>query len=286
MIDFNEIVRIIIARGYRAEIREVAKDGTVREAISIARPESNISPVIYLDTFNFSEFENLDAIADELISIAEKHFLKEDLDLSFIYDWEQVKSKLYLCMGYRCNFNPLIFTKPFLADIVQYIRIKMDDIAGDEGIVATVVVSNDMAQHWRDDNNLDADEIFAVATANAQDDYIVEDLWIMFGADPSVNMSPSEMLVLSNQDKHYGAGVLTCTKILNETSDRFGGKDFYIVPSSTHEVLAIRPRDEVNADSLRSMVQMVNDNELTQKELLSYSVYFYERESETVKQAG
>ena len=189
-------------------------------------------------------------------------------------------------MGYRCNFNPLIFTKPFLADIVQYIRIKMDDVAGDEGIVATVVVSNDMAQRWRDDNNLDADEIFAVAAANAQDDYIVEDLWIMFGADPSVNMSPSEMLVLSNQDKHYGAGVLACTKILNETSDKFGGKDFYIVPSSTHEVLAIRPRDEVNADSLRKMVQMVNDNELTQKELLSYSVYFYERESETVKQAG
>ena len=125
MIDFNEIVRIIIARGYRAEIREVAKDGTVREAISIAKPESNISPVIYLDTFNFSEFENLDAIADELISIAEKHFLKEDLDLNFIYDWEQVKSKLYLCMGYRCNFNPLIFTKPSLADIVHYSRSKM-----------------------------------------------------------------------------------------------------------------------------------------------------------------
>lgn len=286
MINFDEIVQMIIARGYNAEIKEITKDGIKRDAIMIAKPGCNISPVIYLDVFNFGDFNGMDAIVDEFIRIAEENSFEEELDLSFLQDWEQVKSKLYLCMGYRCNFGDDVFTKPFLADIVQYMRISVEDSHIKENIVATVVVSSNMANLWKTTHNLSTDDIFKVATENVQNDYHVYDLRTMFMADDTIEALSAEMLILSNENRHYGAGVLTCTKTLNEASDAFGGIDFYLVPSSTHEVLAIRPRDEVNAEGLRTMVQEVNDNELTRKELLSYSVFFYERESETVKQAG
>lgn len=284
MIDFNEIVKMITDRGYKAEIREVDKDGAVREAIAILEPNKTLAPVIYLDTFDFSRFESLEAIVDEFIRITEENSLDEEFDMSIIYDWEKVKSNLYLCLGYRCNFNGAIFTKPFLSDIVQYIRIKMDNVLGTEGLVATMIVTREMAQHWQE-SCPDANDIFAIATANVQNSYVIEDLWESMGVKPEEDV-PSEMLILSNQDRHYGAGVLTCTELLNQASDKLGGKDFYILPSSTHEVLAVRLRDEVNAEKLRGLVQSVNDNELAQKEKLSYSVYFYERSSETIKQAG
>lgn len=284
MIDFNEIVKMIMDRGYKAEIREVDKDGAVREAIAILKPNKTLAPVIYLDTFDFGKFESLEAIVDEFIRITEENSLDEDFDMSIIYDWEKVKSNLHLCLGYRCNFNGAVFTKPFLSDIVQYIRIKMDNILGEEGLVATMIVTREMAQHWQE-SCPNANDIFAIATANAQGSYVIEDLWESMGVKPEDDM-PSEMLILSNQDRHYGAGVLTCTELLNQASDKLGGTDFYILPSSTHEVLAVRLRDEVNAEKLRGLVQSVNDNELAQKEKLSYSVYFYERSSETIKQAG
>jgi hypothetical protein len=285
MINFNEIVQIIISKGYVAEIREITKDGCVREAISIAKPDMLLSPVIYLDTIDFSKLTGPETIANYLISLAEPHFVEDEIDLDFISDWDKVKSKLYVCMGYRCNFTGAVFTKPFLSDIIQYIRIMVSDITPvDNGSIASITVTNEIANQWKKEFNLSTDEIFAVATANSQDSYIVEDILTALGVDSEI--CPVEMLILSNKDKYFGASVLTCTNLLNKVSDTLGGGDFYIVPSSVHEVLALRPKDDVNAELLRPMVQQVNVNELTQKEILSYSVYFYERASETVKQAG
>ncbi len=285
MINFDEIVQLIIARGYKAEIREVVKDGMTREAISICKSDANTAPVIYLDTFDFGKFESMDAIIDELIRIANEHALEGNLNLDFMYDWKQVKSKLYVCMGYSRNFTKGVYTRPYLSDIVQYLRIKLEGLGGNENMVGSIVVSDDLARLWREENEISVDDIFAAAAENSKDSYTITDLRALFGGD-AMEVLSAEMLILSNDVKNYGASAMTCTELLNEVSDYFGGIDFYIVPSSTHEVLAIRPRDEVNAEGLRKMVQTVNDTELTQKELLSYSVFFYERASETVKQAG
>lgn len=285
MINFDEIVQLIIARGYQAEIREVVKDGMTREAIFICKPDANTAPVIYLDTFDFGEFKNMDAIVDELIRVANEHALEGNLNLDFMYNWEQVKSKLQLCMGYSRNFTKGVYTRPYLSDIVQYLRIKLEGVGGNENMVGSIVVSDDLARLWRKENEISADDIFAAAAENFKDSYTITDLRTLFGGD-AMEILSAEMLILSNDTKNYGASAMTCTELLNEVSDFFGGIDFYIVPSSTHEVLAIRPRDEVNAEGLRQMVQSVNDTELAQKELLSYSVFFYERASETVKQAG
>jgi hypothetical protein len=285
MINFDEIVQLIIARGYQAEIREVVKDGMTREAIFICKPDANTAPVIYLDTFDFGEFESMDAIVDELIRVADEHALEGNLNLDFMYDWEQVKSKLQLCMGYSRNFTKGVYTRPYLSDIVQYLRIKLEGLGGSENMVGSLVVSDDLARLWRKENDISVDDIFAAAAENYKDSYTITDLRTLFGGD-AMEILSAEMLILSNDTKNYGASAMTCTELLNQVSDFFGGIDFYIVPSSTHEVLAIRPRDEVNAEGLRQMVQSVNDTELAQKELLSYSVFFYERASETVKQAG
>lgn len=287
MIDFNEIVRIIIEKGYYGELRNIARNGIMKQAIVIGPIESQVLPVIFLEDVDFSEPLTPEEIADKLIGIAKENFIdNSEIDLSVLEDWSQVKDKLYLCMSYRCTLNSNIYTKPFVADVVQYVRVRLEGALPDESLVASVAVTRNLAQQWSEVYNLNVGEIFDIAKANSQGNYIIQDLWEIFGDGKSnLNIPQGEMLILSNVDKNHGATVLTDTETLNKASEILGG-DFYIIPSSVHEVMAVKIRDEVNAELLRTRVQEVNDSELEERELLSYSVFFYERESETVKQAG
>ena len=56
-------------------------------------------------------------------------------------------------------------------------------------------------------------------------------------------------------------------------------KDFYILPSSIHEVLLLPAdyKDSEKTEEMRDMVCEVNDTQLKLEERLSYNVYYYER---------
>ena len=57
------------------------------------------------------------------------------------------------------------------------------------------------------------------------------------------------------------------------------GGDFYILPSSTHEVLIV-PKDEmVDLKELEKMVQSVNQEMVAAEEFLSDHVYEYDAQS-------
>ena len=60
--------------------------------------------------------------------------------------------------------------------------------------------------------------------------------------------------------------------------------DFYILPSSIHELLAV-PVSTAEIEELRQMVKEVNDNEVAPEEILGYEVYRYNRETGEVEVA-
>lgn len=61
--------------------------------------------------------------------------------------------------------------------------------------------------------------------------------------------------------------------------------DFYILPSSIHELLAV-PVSTAEIEELRQMVKEVNDNEVAPEEILGYEVYRYNRETGEVEVAA
>ena len=57
------------------------------------------------------------------------------------------------------------------------------------------------------------------------------------------------------------------------------GKNFYILPSSVHEVILL-PEDKVSSsENLLTMVMEVNRTQLAPEEVLSDAVYYYDRKS-------
>ena len=83
------------------------------------------------------------------------------------------------------------------------------------------------------------------------------------------------MQAMTNSCSAYGAGVVLYPGVLEQQYEAFGC-DYYILPSSVHEVILLPDRGGIGPDVLAEMVGSINDGMVAPKELLSYSVYRYE----------
>ena len=85
-----------------------------------------------------------------------------------------------------------------------------------------------------------------------------------------------QLLIATVPSKMYGAGVIAYPDFCELASEAIGG-DFYLLPSSIHEVI-IMPDDGngSNLSMLKDMVRTVNATEVPPQDVLSDSVYHYD----------
>lgn len=68
--------------------------------------------------------------------------------------------------------------------------------------------------------------------------------------------------------------------LLRETADR-AGDDLYLMGSSVHEMVAV-PAMDADPEELRRIVQDMNRLVVKESEVLSDSIYYYDRERDTL----
>ena len=85
----------------------------------------------------------------------------------------------------------------------------------------------------------------------------------------------SPMWVASVDGGLNGAAVTQLPSFLEEAADKLGG-DYYVLPSSIHEVLFVRDDGMFGREELESMVRRVNAAEVSEADYLSDSVYHYD----------
>ncbi len=123
-------------------------------------------------------------------------------------------------------------------------------------------------------------EIIDRAMSNMESSgYVLKGLNSMVGMDESVG-APG-ILVLTNQDSMYGAAEVLNQNATREAAEIIGG-DFYILPSSKHEVLLV-PESFAGVDELSAMVREVNRQVVSDKDWLSDHVYHYSSVTNRVK---
>lgn len=87
--------------------------------------------------------------------------------------------------------------------------------------------------------------------------------------------SPYNMICIRNNREICGAAVITYPGIAEKVSSLIGG-DYYIIPSSIHEVLVMREELVADEGYMRTIIGITNANELAPDEVLSYSLYKYD----------
>lgn len=86
------------------------------------------------------------------------------------------------------------------------------------------------------------------------------------------------MYVLTNESKLNGAAVLFYPEIQEKIAEQLGG-DYFVLPSSVHEVLIVPDQGILEYQELKGMVNDVNNTQVPPDEVLTGEVYSYDKES-------
>ena len=145
-------------------------------------------------------------------------------------------------------------------------------------------VTHQMAQRWGQTEKALFDRAFQNTWEKNQPKF--RGLWgIIHGIEqeePGQKDSVSSY-VLTNQSRQYGATMILYPDILKDIREKLGD-DFYVLPSSVHELL-IKPKtaEERSVKELERMVWEVNREVVGKRDFLSDHIYEYRAQEDVLK---
>ena len=84
----------------------------------------------------------------------------------------------------------------------------------------------------------------------------------------------SNILVLTNEKGMLGAAVMMYEGTLDTLTDLYDS-DFYLIPSSIHEMIAVPVNEDVRESYLKDLISDANRNVLMPTDVLSDTLYYY-----------
>ena len=285
------------------QLNTVQKNNEALDAITITSPDSNVSPTIYLNSFyeDYQNGQDMDTILDHIADIRVEHEVSQDFDVSKITDFDQVKDHIAArVVGIEDN-SDLLDQRPHavMDDLaVTYCVMLGEDANGS----MSVPITNQLMETW----GVTQEELHDLAKANQEEltpstfksmnevmaEMMIPQMMSDMGVDRETaqemieSMMPPEdkMYVLSNEQKLNGAAALLDDKMMNQIAEKVGG-DFYILPSSVHEVLIVPADAGMDLKDLEAMVQEVNETQVAPQDRLSDHVYQYDNDTHEVFRA-
>ena len=296
---FKEIIREEVSSRVDADVRleEVVKtNGLKFEAIAIKNNTNSLTPVIYLEKFYdaFCEGRSIEDIAEEIIELNERESGIDNGIINEIANYDFIKSYLQTKLISKEHNSELLETVPYkefldLA-LVCVINIPFEEDSS-EGVA---MVGKNLVSIW----GVSEEEMFEVAMANSMSknsamikslNEIISDMYnddFMEEQEENeildlVRCAESGMYVMTTSNKINGAVTITYENVLKQFAEE-KESDFYILPSSIHEVIIVPADDNSEADVFRDMVQSVNRTAVAPNEILSDNVYYYNRETNEI----
>lgn len=284
--DVKEILDERIGKNNTVEIRTVDKMNQTYDALTIKPENSSIG--VNLDvTSLYSEYED-DASYDSILSksadiavSALDNRPKFNIDEFMVY--AKMKDKLAIQVVSVERNAALLKTVPHknIEDMAVVYRFIIDDIGEGTG---TILITNQMLEHY----GITAEQLHVDAVENAPKNRPIvikgmsEVLTEMMGVEKAemlgfypIEPEDERIFVASVPDNVHGAGVLAYPDFMDQAAERVGG-DFYILPSSIHELLIVPDTGEMELTDLKNMVQTVNATEVAPEDKLTDSVYHYD----------
>ena len=192
-----------------------------------------------------------------------------------IGSYEAVKDKLMIQLIGREGNEGMLRTIPrhSIEDMEIVYRLRVQDT---EMGLASALVTNSMLGHYGITAEQLRQDAFASAVSHTPFEIktMAEVLNELMGAE-IIPQDELPMYVASNKERIHGAGVIAYPEFMKEASKRLGG-DFYVLPSSIHEVILIPDTPDVSVLELQGIVQSVNVEQVAPEERLSNHIYHYD----------
>jgi len=206
------------------------------------------------------------------------------------FEWEEFRRKVFMRLINKERNAEQLESIPYrdfmdLA-IVYYYSV---DLEGD--VQGTLIISKEHVELL----GITEEELHQVAESNYQRYQpaklrCMQDLLYDLGRKVGVEIYEAKecypyMFVLTNTKGMFGAVSMTSDVELECFAKRIG-KGFYILPSSVHEVILVPENKEFCIEYFASMVREINETQLDPTEVLSDSIYFYDKETLTLRRVA
>lgn len=267
-------------------INSVVKNSGVIDGFVMKIEGSGVTPNVYAEPlYQLFKVKGFEVAYNQLIEIFEANRNTPELDLEF-----KPENLILQVIGSKNN-RAIMKESPYKAiEGTDLICIYKWVVGEDErGICSTRIKHEDLERFGL--ANMSEEELYSLALENIQRMYpgIVKDMFEMIGCVediPSPEEIPVEdrMWVVTNNKGINGATSIIYENILKGIAGKIGG-DFYIIPSSIHEVLCISAKNR-DAEPLKTLVGEVNGGLVENHERLSYNVYLYEVETDSIRIAA
>lgn len=268
-------------------IKEMAKINEKKQGIMIdcsSRVCATIYPENLYEVYKiaFEEPNFMDIVLESVDSALQYEFVKEYKRM--LYKWDEVKpyvKPFVFNLVMNCDFieaNQIVFKEKLNLAYGCYIDFPEDEMGG----TAQVNISQYLLELWE----ISEEELFETAESNANfciksmKETIEEIVQDKSGVE--VNLGEKSMLyVISTQKRYRGAAGMFRTDLLEKHAEEIGD-NFYILPSSMHEVILVGETDAPSLEALKDMVQEVNETQVMAEDYLADSIYYYDRKIEEV----
>ena len=290
----KDSVKKRLGKDYQVTICNMNKNNCVAYiGLSVKKNGQSVAPVVYLNE-HFQHYTKgngtLPEIADYIAGTVKMESPR--IDIQKFLNYESVKGKVvYRVINTERN-KELLEDLPHIEYMDLSIIFKVLVSQNYQG-VASILVHNVHMKLW----DITVEELYKDAEENTQklEKYELKSMEkvmreIMETENPD-EYNPDEcmegfagsvpMYVLSNRSKIEGSSCMLYPDVIMNFSDAVD-KDLYIIPSSIHELLLLPTQNKDDGEQIKKMIQEINDTQVKPEEILSNSLYYYNREEDKI----
>lgn len=99
-------------------------------------------------------------------------------------------------------------------------------------------------------------------------------------------LDEDEIYMLTNANSFEGAGMLAHSEVLEQISSLLSDNNYYILPSSKHELMIKPDNNSVSVNQLYEMVQLANTKDVPTEDLLSNKILYYNQKEKGLELAS
>lgn len=300
--NFTELIRDKVAgqvgNGYQVHLNNVRKNNGIELiALTVLQEENNVSPAIYLKEYyeNYiSGRETLDGIVSRILDTYNENRINQNVELKYILSYEDMKPRIVYKLVNTEKNRELLEDVPHM-DFLDLSVVFQCIVSKEEFEISAFLIHDVHQKMW----NVSVDDLYQAAMENTPKILKCE---IKSMAETICDIVQSEdsditdeelgkimrqfagsipMFVMSNQCRVEGASCMLYRNILASFA-RSISNSFYIIPASIHELLLIPAQQCIEDESIKNMIREINDTQVSDEEILSYSLYFYDKEERKI----
>lgn len=258
-------------------VEKIYKPEGIKTGLLVKSPAKNAAPVVYADDA-YQAYINRDLPESVVLSNVAEHIVSAiqqtdqlEINTAFLSDFKTCSGMIQpelLNKKQNISFlNVYAYTYEKLDCIATYVMQLNDSMK--------LRVTNSMMESW----GISKDFLRQTAILNMPDPVIQPLLKVMedkfgipmegTGETPDIGL-----YVLTNQQFCYGAAEMMRPEVLELIGETLKG-DYFILPSSIHEVLCLKDNGEMPVEALRQMVCEINQTQVEPADRLSDAIGYY-----------